>query len=125
MQGLLLTQQCTSSPQGFFLAGADSLTFLLIAPSVTKHAFHPDQRGPLMTTFLWVAMRPAKASPVWAPLRFGQTEEESWKEGLMWILRQVQMQIVNSEVSHSFDRNIPVLQVLLTSSLQTHEFLCS
>lgn len=98
---------------------------LLIAPSVTKYAFHSDQRGPPMATIPWVATCPAKASLVWAPLRFGQSDEESREEGQMWILWQVQMQILNSEVSHGFDRNLPVLQALLSSFLQACEFMCS
>lgn len=62
---------------------------LLVAPSVTKSACRPDQRTHTWQPVLWVAVAPARASPVWASLRFSQVGKESQEEGLVWILWHV------------------------------------
>lgn len=54
---------------------------LLVAPSATKSAAIQIKGAHTWQPLLWVAVHPARASPVWSSLRFSQAGKESQEEG--------------------------------------------
>lgn len=89
LQGSLSTRLHTPFPTRLISGQSWQLDICLLLPLSQSPPAIRIKGAHTRQPLLWVAVHPARASPVWASLSFSQARKESQEEGLAWILWHV------------------------------------